>query len=366
MRFKFYPKESKLYDFLNFPRLIFYNEEEEAKDILNELQMTDYKAFINDAENRLAPYKKEIEKFYFSDFFHRYNFINLITRTYSIFGFENELEYLNMLLTLEDNEIVRAVVHSLITINEEHTYYSDDAVEEAERISSNKERLISYIKELPIEAATKWNLFLIVEEAKGYMKAYVDLMLKILPIFQSIYSVYEAEIIEYGERLTSFLNKEGPKALEDITFSILKADLIDSEETNILISLVYSYVISIMTSVKIRYLAWGLKMEEAIQQMKEINENKMNERIQVFKNLGDKTRYEVLKLIALGKSSTKEIANSLGVSSATISYHISNLLTSKIIKLDKIDNKHIHVVDYKFLEGIIKDFMEDIRFPQND
>lgn len=27
MNFKFYPKESKIYDFLKFPRLLFYREE---------------------------------------------------------------------------------------------------------------------------------------------------------------------------------------------------------------------------------------------------------------------------------------------------------------------------------------------------
>ena len=49
----------------------------------------------------------------------------------------------------------------------------------------------------------------------------------------------------------------------------------------------------------------GLENGRSLQKMKEINENKTIERVQIFKNLGDKTRYEVLKLIAEGETSTK-------------------------------------------------------------
>jgi DNA-binding transcriptional ArsR family regulator len=107
-----------------------------------------------------------------------------------------------------------------------------------------------------------------------------------------------------------------------------------------------------------------LKVEDAIRQLKEINENKINERVQIFKNLGDKTRYEVLKLISSGETSTKSIAEALGVSSATISYHINNFLTSKVVKMDKIDNKYVYVVDYELLNRIIEEFKEDLKFPE--
>lgn len=105
-------------------------------------------------------------------------------------------------------------------------------------------------------------------------------------------------------------------------------------------------------------------MEEAFKKMKQINENKTKEIVQIFKNLGDRTRYEVLKLIAQGETSTKDIANALGVSSATISYHINNFLTSKVIKLDKGNSGFKYVIDYELLKNIIKGFKEDLKFPE--
>jgi DNA-binding transcriptional ArsR family regulator len=119
------------------------------------------------------------------------------------------------------------------------------------------------------------------------------------------------------------------------------------------------FAISISGEGRYNYIAWGLRMEEAFKRIKEINENKISERLKIFKNLGDRTRYEVVRLIASGVTFTKEIAKALGVTSATISYHINNLLQSKIIKIDRTENRYGYVVDHKLLEEIISGLKED-------
>ncbi|WP_406243323.1 ArsR/SmtB family transcription factor [Tissierella carlieri] len=367
MKFKFYPTESRIYDFLEFPNLIFVKERyENLKEDYDyeKFPMDDYFDLINKVEDKLKPYIKEIELFYMKNFVGDYDFIGLISKTKRIFGYENEKKYLEMLSTLNEKDINQCIAYSIISRNENNHQYSDEIMSKAETISLNKNELVSIIKDLPIEASTKWTLFLIVEEPIKYMKIYIDLMNKLLPIFEEIYSLYENEVKAYGQYLVDFLNKNGAKGLEEITYSIIDPKIMNNEENNILISLIMPMAIAISDVGKYHYVAWGLKMEKAFRKMKEINENKINGRIQVFKNLGDKTRYEVLKLISSGETSTKEIANTLGVSSATISYHINNLLQAKVIKLDRIDNKYGYVVDYELLDKVIKDFKEDLMFPK--
>ncbi|HLS54399.1 MAG TPA: winged helix-turn-helix domain-containing protein, partial [Tissierellaceae bacterium] len=252
----------------------------------------------------------------------------------------------------------------IMSYNGDFQTYSKEAIKQAEKIANSKDKLISFIKDLPIESNIKWDLFVVLEEAREHMKKYVSLMKKILPIFNEIYRAYKEKVNEYGIYLTGFLNKYGAKGLNDISYSLIDPKLMDSEENNILISITGAYSIRIMGSTEKNYIAWGLKIEEAFKQMKEINENKTNERVQIFKNLGDKTRYEVVKLIAAGESSTKVIAEALNVSSATISYHLNNLVTSKIIKLDKYNGKYGYIIDYKLLEDVIWGFKEDLNFPR--
>ncbi len=368
MKFKFFSAESRIYDFLEFPRLIYGKEDFEdcqKNQIGDELIDDSYLDFIAIVEDKLKPYSNDIEMFYMKHFSNKYDFIFLISKVYSIFSYKNENDYLNMLLTLSEQDIKRSIIYSMIVVEHEHDDNLLEAMKSADRISSDNNEIVSFIKDLPIASGFKWNLFLIVEDPLQYMKLYFKLMTKLLPVFNEIYAPFEDEVKSYGNYLVDYLNNNGQQILEEMTYSILDYKVLENEITNILISSMFPYAISIYSTNKIKFIAWGLKIEEAFKRMKEINENKTIERVQIFKILGDKTRYEVLKLLASGITSTKVIANTLGVSSATISYHLNAFATSKIIKLRKKGNKLGYAVDYTLLEEIINDFKSDLYFPEN-
>lgn len=366
MKFRFNYEESKIYDFLYFPRILYYMEEfEETKGDLHndEIVSEEYLDFIRKAEERLKPFSKEIESFYMKQYSQNYDFVDLILRKYEVIGYKSEMDYLNMISKLNGEDIKRAIVYSIMLANEEYIS-EDEKIRKVEDISSNKEKLLSFIKELPVDSATKWSLFLMVESPIEFMNRYVSFMTSLLPIFNEFYSPYEDRVKEYGNYLAKFLNENGEKGLKEITYSVIEPKVLSSGDIELLISVVSSYSVFLSNKEEIKFIVWGLRMEEAFKKMKEINENKIIERVQIFKNLGDKTRYEVLKLIAEGETSTKNIANQLGVSSATISYHINTFLTSKLIKLDKGKNRLNYIIDYELLEEVIRGLKEDLKFPE--
>lgn len=368
MKFKFYPTESRIYDFLEFPALVFaknhFLESKEDEDLTVPF-VVEYVEFLNRTENKLKPYLKDIEFFYTKNFLGDYDFIDLITKVNKFIGYENENRYLDMLLQLSEDEIKRSIAYSIISVNENALEFSETIMSKADTLSKNKGELLSVIKDLPIEAASKWNLFLIIEEPVKYMKMYVELMLDILPVFMEFYKTYEAEVNRYGEYLAEFLTKKGAKGLEEKTYSILDSKILSDEKNRIFISSINQFAITISDIGQYNFIAWGLRVEEAFRKIKEDNENKVNERVKVFKNLGDKTRYDVLRLIAAGVTSIKEIAEATGVSSATISYHVNNLLQAKIIKLDRTENKFGYAVDYNLLDKIINGLNEDLKRPKS-
>lgn len=366
MKFKFYLNESRICDFIEFPRLLYYKNDylEEIKDQNHEELVSDeYLSFITKAEERLKPYSHDIEKFYMKQCFDKYDFIGLITRVYTIFNYKSEKDYLNMLLTLSENEIQKSIACSILAFEQEASVFSEEIIKNAAEISLNKNEMVSLIKNLSIDAAFKWNLFMIIEEPLKHMKMYVELMMNLLPVFAEIYSDFENEVCGYGRYLTDYLNTKGADGLDKVTFYTLDPKIFDDEETSILISAFFPYNIRFVSGI-CKYIAWGTRIEEAFRKMKEISENKTIERVQIFKNLGDKTRYEVLRLISSGQTSTKAIAGALGVSSATISYHINSFITSKVVKMGKTDDKFSYVVDYKLLERTLEEFKEDLNFPK--
>ena len=358
MKFKFFPRESKLNDFLDFPRLLLVNQEEskEFEDDLKDLNTEEYSDFVKRAELQLKPYEKEIEMFYSKELIDYHSFSTFITRANSFFGYESIESYLNFLLSMDEHQIKRSILYAILLMQEQ----KNEVTSTLEKISTDNQQIMSYIKDLRIDSGTKWNLFLIIEEPVKYMNMFVDLMHRLLPLFHNIYAPYEEKMISYGLYLEDYLNSNGEKGLADKTYSIFDPNLIEDDTKNFLVSVINSYILTIVTSSDVPYFIWGLKMEEAFKAIKEKKENKLNDRIQIFKNLGDKTRYEVLRLIASGEYSTKKIAAALDVSSATISYHLNALLTTKIIRMEKYNSRIGYIIDRDLLREAIEDLEKDL------
>ena len=359
MRFNFNLKQSKLYDFLKFPKCLFQEEHFMQVSALN-----NYKEVVNDSyfemltkfKEILAPYSKEIEIFYPKQFID-FDFIDLIMNAYPSRKDYGLKQYLESLLLYEEGELKEGLINSLI----DH--------EELEQSKANfnydsNEELVEFINLFSIEPNLKWNLILILQDPVKYVKKYVNLMNKIIPLFEKEYASYESKVLEYGFYVIDYINKFGYEGIEQLSNSLLNKSINLEHFETILISAFFPYSIIVYDNSNLKQIVWGISVENALKKIKEINENKLIERTQVFKLLGDKTKYEVLKYISQGITSTKEIASLTKVSSATISYHLNSFLTAKIIKLDNINKKFSYVIDYEVLDLILNDLKNDLKFPK--
>lgn len=367
MKIKFYPKSSRISDFLKFPNLINYmewHEEHKNDDMFKEVDINDYIKFVEEISEKLEPYKKEIGNYYAGTFTEGYSFINLSTKSDEILFYENEEQFLDFILTLNEKEINERIILSLLKEYDDTNLDEEKNLKKMREICKEKVDILDYIKNLSLDASIKWSLFLAISDPVKHMKEYVELMRKLYPIFRELYEPYESEIRVYGELLEKTLLENGLEGIKEMTYNIFDKSIIEADEICIIVSLVLSYSLLLNVQNDKSILNWGLRMSDAFKQMKEISEDRLNKRVQIFKNLGDKTRYEVLKYIAAGESSTKLIAEALNVSSATVSYHISNFLTSKVIRVDRSKQKYGYIVDYELIEKTIQELREDLKFPE--
>ncbi len=368
MKIKFYPKSSRISDFLKFPNLINYmewHEEHKNNDMFKEVEINDYIKFVEEITEKLEPYKKEIENYYAGPFIESYSFISLSTKKDEILFYENAEHFLDFLLTLDEKEINERIVLSLLKEYKDMDLDEERDLARMREICREKESILDYIKSLSLDPSVKWSLYLAISDPVKHMKGYVELMRLLYPIFSEVYEPYESEIRVYGELLENTIIEKGSDGIKELTYNLLDKNVVDTDEICIIVSLVLSYSLLLNILKDKSIVTWGLRMGDAFKQMKEVSEDKLNKRVQIFKNLGDRTRYEVLKYIAAGETSTKLIAEALNVSSATVSYHISNFLTSRVIKVDKSKQKYGYIVDYDLIEQTIKEFRDDLKFPEN-
>lgn len=354
-KYSFYPKESKIEDFLQFPKLAVVKDEElYAAEEERSTKTEEYIEFVKEIREILRPFKSEISEFYLE----RFVFPDRIVVLNPFFGCESPKEYLKNMKEISEEQIKVSILYDYLTF-EANTGYSEELLNKSKEIVKEKNDILECIKAFKIDGEVKWKLFCIYEDPVKYMKKYINLMGKMLPIFESIYVKYEEEILKHGEELVKRLNNMDGKGLTRITNNIINEETFEADNINFIVSIVLAYSAVFFPCSKKSYLVWGMNMTQYFEEMKILSESELNERVTVFKNLGDKVRYETLRLIFNGVTSTKEIAETLGLTSATISYHINSLISAKLVKIGKINSKSAYICDDKYLTKSIKGLAND-------
>jgi len=364
MKFKFYRKESKLYDLLQFPRIVFLFHNEEAYGEegnifpIEKLENENYVEITRRMYKKLLPLKEDIHVFYANEFLSSYDFFALLTFLYSIFGYETVDEYIDGILEKSDQELKKDLLYALLTSDTEDEDH-EVLKKKASELVSQQGKLMEFVKDLPTESSYKWNVLMFLEDPKKMIKQFYTLMKQIEPIFEGFYQEFKEKVEECTQYLDDLFSENTVENFKKITKFMVSEDIME-EENAMLVSFVFAYSFVDKTADYGSFFVWGLEMEEGFEFVSKRYGNQIEKRTKIFKILGDKTRYEVLKLLASGVTSTKVIAKQLGVTSATISYHINSFVTNNVVKLSK-SSKHKYDVDFSVLDDLWTNFMADLK-----
>ena len=352
MKFKFNADVSRIYDYLLFPRIYYFHKEEEEEEMLEEVIDDQYLSFVNEMSTELAPFEHEIGQYYQKGAYAQYEFCNILLHAFKIYDYQSEHEYLNDLMQLDDDEFRNEIIKSLLSMETE--------LSESDLNQSNA---IKYINGLKIDPANKWNLLMMVQNPKEHLQNFITLLRKIQPYFDQYYQKTLPMMMSTGERLSKMLSgKDTNDVFKGITKNSIDYDFSGFDECFLYISSVFPYSLRFISSEECRFV-WGMYMEKSFEKIQEMHENKMIQRVKIFKSLGDQTRYETLKLLAQGVTSIKDIASQLDVSSATISYHINEFLTSGVVIISREKNKKAgYIIDHKRIEEVIDNLKKDLNF----
>jgi DNA-binding transcriptional ArsR family regulator len=355
MKFKFDKKVSRILDYLAFPRIYFFIDEVEGSgdEALGKVIKDDYRDFQEEMKQALKPFDNDINKYYQKDIYSNYDFANILVSAFPVFDYEDLESYYNDIRKENQDTFKSKIIRSLVTL--------DDETDEDE-ININVDNPMEYINRLKVDSANKWNLLMMIQNPRTHFENFVSLLAKIEPFFNDYYAKMEKKIEEVGKDLSNRLSVNTDEVFKELTFDSIKYDFNNWEVCSFYVSAAFPYTLRFIDRDNCR-IVWGYEMEYGFARIHEIYEDRTNQRVKIFKSLGDKTRYETLKLLAKGESSIKNIADALDVSSATISYHINEFLTSGIVYLNRDSNKKFdYRVDYEKLNEVINLLKEDLNF----
>ena len=267
----------------------------------------------------LEPYKDKILYFYKDDALRMF-FVNVK----NVLRYHSFDEYAKVLHSMDEGQIKQQLMTTIVKQDEEEASVEDKVVE----LLGNQFAFLDFLKNLPIDDTVRWNYFTIMSQPKKFVEDFISLHQTLKPIFEKVYAEY-LPILEKSYQEFEITIQEHPTILAEAFSGTKVIEEIDwaSDE----ISVIPTLLLSDFYFQDSEILILGAKSLEVIQRVIQTRLDKQQERINVFKNLGDKTRYQIFCEIAKGTKSVKKIAEQLGITSATVSYHINELVLSNLV-----------------------------------
>jgi len=351
MKFKLYKDQCEINDYLDFP-MFGINSNYLSPD--NRSHYDDYlpeemRQRFEDIEEALESFKPLIEQFYFRTF----SLANICRRIESIFNYQSIETYIEAIRSYDNQTFKYKVVQVLLEEVEEANLEEPGLIQKV--IDDN--HYITYINKLSDDGKEKWFLMQLLDNPMGMVETWLGLLTSLNPLYLNYKGLYQGQALDYGEDMIDKLNASQGAYLKDLSDGLVDKELILSGV--ILVSWVNSLSILLSTNSHPQYMVLGYQIEAFFENMRLVKEKANLDKITAFKNLGDKTRYRVLKCVAEGIISTKDIAEIIGVSSATISYHINNLVTSRLLHHNKVDGKLKLAVNRSWIDQLILSLKED-------
>ena len=267
----------------------------------------------------LEPYKDNILYFYKDDALRMF-FVNVK----NVLRYHSFEEYAKVLHSMGEEKIKKQLMTAIVKQDEEEASVEDKVTE----LLGNQFAFLDFLKNLPIDDTVRWNYFTIMSQPKKFVEDFISLHQILKPIFEKVYAEY-LPILEKSYEEFETTIQEHPTILAEAFSGTKVIEEIDwaSDE----IAVIPTLLLSDFFFQDSEILILGAKSLEVIQHVIQTRLDKQQERINVFKNLGDKTRYQIFCEIAKGSKSVKGIAEQLGITSATVSYHINELVLSNLV-----------------------------------
>jgi DNA-binding transcriptional ArsR family regulator len=261
-------------------------------------------------------------------------------------------EYVSFIKSMDYNSIITMLVKTLI----DDKFKNDD--DHINGISRNKEEVLSFIQELDISKAAKWDIYCFTGNAEKYKHEFITLIKEYLPTYNKIISKHIKFMDDLSKNIIKRVNVEGIEFIKEYTNNFISLDIEEYKKIYATSSYFDSYLIyfTLRKNTEHCYLIVGPYYQEMVNRSDCIETH-----LKVLKNLCDKTRFGIMKYILDNKRYGQEIAQKFNISNASVSYHMNNMLILNLVQISKEDNKVFYKLNKNKISETIKFLQDELR-----
>ena len=261
------------------------------------------------------------------------------------FMFDDSLEYIDAVMNTEDmwnikeeKDIVGFVksIDSCLTRDKIIKYMirrCNMKEDEWDFSKTDYVKMTNLIEKMDITQELKWQTFCFMQNPKYYL----DMLSKSIEDYLKIYDIVMSrnkDIIEnFSDKAEKEVNEKGVEYIEDFAKSIIN----HTDNVYLTTAFFNSYNYEFHSFKDKVCLFVGIDYEKTVEALG--GQAGIDRNLKVLKNLSDNSRFQIVNLLKNGECYGQEIADKVGISTATLNYHIQFLLVSGIVKIEREEGR---------------------------
>ncbi len=185
------------------------------------------------------------------------------------------------------------------------------------------------IEKMYFNGDEKWYLLSLIKDPKYYIKKFSNLIKEYSPLYEGIKKKYWKVYKEFVQWIDEKLSEQGIDFIDEyLSFINLK----QNDEVHLNYS-IFDLISSYNFGDRSIHIFIGLIFERYVEEEK--NKNDIDKHLNIYKVLSDKTRFDIIKILIKNESYGQEIAEQLGITTATVSYHMDFLFGASLVTIQR-------------------------------
>lgn len=242
---------------------------------------------------------------------------------------DNNKDFDNML----DNDVRKLIIDFYIEMSEENI---DD-----ENLNS-LEDILNFTERQDMSDKNKWKFMKLLNYPKKYINEIIKLVDANKNAYEIAYKKVEKDVIRLIDKTKKYILSGECEIINNIHNSDGEFEIVPT----------LAFAASICESKNILFV--GVLNENIFKEQLKAIGNK-GDLVLKLKALGDNSKLETISLLKMGPKYTLEIAESLNLTSATVSYHMSTLLEIGLVSVEKKQGKVYYNLNNENIEKFIND-----------
>lgn len=289
--------------------------------------------------------KVDVNKSFIKLFFHENSPLGLlIDDKRMLWSFSSVMDYVDYLKGLNTENICNVIISSIPELRENK--------EKSMEILKSTSKSIEFLNSLDIENDLKWILLDFFTQPLTIISEYINFLESYIPHLNHVLDKNKDILNKFDSYLEKNIAIEGVNFIKKASSSFYDLSEFEDSEEIYVTSMFFNYPsFMYLESEKALFYLIGFDFEKTINKLS--GDTELEKNINIFKNLSDKTRIKILELIKTETLFGQEIAEKVGISMATVSYHMDYLLTSGLVSIERKGRKTYYVLNKDgFKKGI--------------